>query len=93
MTKRKKRNKGSNSSDLDASIGNEDHTPEDEDSGNAHEITMSTSKEAMEIFAKELISQYDIKIDDKFSKFEKDFQRSLRKSFCIFQQSCDKAVQ
>ena len=63
MTKRKKRKKGSNSSDLDASIGNEDHKPEHEDSGNAHEITMSTSKEAMEIFAKELISQYNTMID------------------------------
>ena len=74
MTKRKERKKASNSSDLDASIGNEGHKPEDEDSGKAHEITMSTSKEAMEMLAKELTSQYDKKMDDRFSKFEKDFK-------------------
>ena len=84
MTKRKKRKKGSNSSDLDASIGNEDHKPEEGDSGNAHEITMSTSKEAMEIFAKELISQYDKKIDDRFSKFEKDFKDHFENRFSSF---------
>ena len=84
MTKHKKRKKGSNSSDLDASIGNEDHQPENEDSGKAHEITMSTSKEAMEIFVKELISQYDKKMDDRFSKFEKDFKDHFENRFASF---------
>ena len=84
MTNRKKRKKRSNSSDIDACIGNEDHKPEDEDSGNAHEITMSTSKEAMEIFATELISQYDKKIDNRFSKFEKDFKDHFENRFASF---------
>ena len=87
--KRKKRKKGSNLSDLDASISNEEHKPEEEDSGNAHQITMSTSKEAMEMFAKELISQYDKKIDDRFHKFEKDLKYHFENRF---KQSCDKAL-
>ena len=83
ITNRKKRKKGSNSSHLDASISKESHKPEDEDSIKAHEITMSRSKKAMEIFAKELISLYD-KIDDIFSKFEKDFKDHFENRFVTF---------
>ena len=82
--KRKKRKKGSNSSDLYASTGNEERKPEEENSGNAHEIIMSTSEEATEMLAKELISQYDRKIDDTFNKFEKDFKDHFENRFASF---------
>ena len=45
---------------------------------------MSTSKEAMEMFAKELISQCDKKIDDGFNKFEKDFKDHFKNRFASF---------
>ena len=76
--KRKKRKKGGSNSDIDldsSAISNEDHKPEN---GCAQEQTTSKDAEGdipvdMEKFAKDLMEQFDKKIEERFKKFDKDF--------------------
>ena len=76
--KRKKRKKGGSNSDVDPDssvISNEYHKPEN---GCAQEQTTSKDAEGdipvdMEKFAKDLIEQFDKKIEEYFKKFDKDF--------------------